>query len=157
MPLVHTSRYSRRRLAAVGVALSAALAVPCVATPASAAAASVPATADGDTTDRDSADRDRAERDRLGDRVRHLCERVPKLIRRAQNLLDHILGGADVVGSLAWLDVQIERAKAAGQRDLVIVLTNRREIRAALVPVLERYIARLTEILARCQQLRDSL
>lgn len=134
-----------RGLAVVGVALTTALALPLVASPVE-AAASVSATAPS-ATDRDQ--------DRLADRVHILCERVPFLLRRAQNLLDRIQGGEDVVGSLAWLDARIERARAAGRDDLVVVLTNRREIRAGLIPVLERHIARLTQILERCNQLQD--
>lgn len=145
-----TPREHRRRgLAIVGVALTSALALPLVASPVEAASSvSAPASVTAPaTTDRDQ--------DRLSDRVRILCERVPFLLRRAQNLLDRIQGGEDVVGSLAWLDARIERARAAGRDDLVVVLTNRREIRAGLIPVLQRHIARLTQILERCKQLQD--
>ena len=58
-------------------------------------------------------------------RLEAACARIPNFQLRATNALNRINGGADVVGSLAWLDVQIGRAEAKGMTELVTVLSNR--------------------------------
>lgn len=134
---------SPRRLA-VGLVIASALTVPMVATSASAstgAAAAQPAPAT-------------AGQEQLAERVRLLCERVPLVLRRANSMLDRILGDAETVGSLAWLDARIARAEAAGRDDLVVVLQNRRDAREGMIPILQRHIARLEQILARCEDLQ---
>ena len=68
----------------------------------------------------------------------------------ATNAINRINGGAEVVGSLAWLDVQIGRAEANGMTELVTVLSNRREVRLSSIPLIEKRQARLVEAAEFC-------
>lgn len=143
--MIATSRRTVRRLVA-GISIVGALAVPLTVTPAVSASgsASSPTSVAATATDREQ----------LRNRVRVLCDRATTMLRRANAMLGQILGGPDVVGSLAYIDARIARAKEAGREDLVIVLENRRELRASLIPVLERHIARLEQLVARCEELK---
>jgi hypothetical protein len=132
-----------RRLVA-GITIAGAMAVPLTVAPAVSVSAATPANQVIAAADQEQ----------LGSRVRALCDRAAAMLRRANAMLDRILGGADVVGSLAFIDARIARAEEAGREDLVVVLQNRREIRASLIPILERHIARLEQLLARCEELK---
>jgi hypothetical protein len=134
-----------RRLVA-GITIAGAMAVPLAVTPAVSVTASAASPASQVTAATDQ--------EQLGSRVRVLCDRAAAMLRRANAMLDRILGDADVVGSLAFIDARIARAEEAGREDLVVVLQNRREIRASLIPILERHIARLEQLLARCEELK---
>ena len=83
-------------------------------------------------------------------RLEAACARIPNLQLRATNAINRINGGAEVVGSLAWLDVQIGRAEAKGMTELVTVLSNRREVRLSSIPLIERRQARLVEAAEFC-------
>ena len=83
-------------------------------------------------------------------RLEKACARIPNLQLRATNALNRINGGAEVVGSLAWLDVQIGRAEAKGMTELVTVLSNRRDVRLSAIPLIEKRQARLVEAAEFC-------
>lgn len=83
-------------------------------------------------------------------RLEKACARIPNLQLRATNAINRINGGADVVGSVAWLDVQIGRAEAKGMTELVTVLSNRREVRVSSIPLIERRQANLVEAAELC-------
>jgi hypothetical protein len=72
----------------------------------------------------------------LRPRLERLCLRVPNLQIRTDRLLERIQGDATTRGSLAWLEVQIERARSSGREQLAIVLENRLAVRTATVDVL---------------------
>ena len=83
-------------------------------------------------------------------RLEASCARIPNLQLRATNAINRINGGAEVVGSLAWLDVQIGRAEAKGMTELVTVLSNRRDVRLSSIPLIEKRQARLVEAAEFC-------
>ncbi len=83
-------------------------------------------------------------------RLEKACARIPNLQLRATDALNRINGGAEVVGSLAWLDVQIGRAEAQGMTELVTVLSNRRDVRLSSNPLIEKRQARLVEAAEFC-------
>ncbi len=85
-----------------------------------------------------------------GPRIERLCARVPNLQIRTDNALTRINGDASTKGSLLWLDAQIVKADTRNRTDLAQVLRNRREVRAATVPVLESRSVLLTDLAQRC-------
>lgn len=127
-----TDRSLRCRLAGVAAATAcvAALALPGVASA---------ATAD-DPTD-------------LHPRLERACLRIPNLEIRTGNLLERLQADAETVGSLAWLEGQIERAQGRGREQLVTVLENRLKVRTAAVDVLQLRADALVELAARCAEL----
>jgi hypothetical protein len=72
-----------------------------------------------------------------------LCARVPNAIVRTQNLEKRLAGDASTQGSLAWLQTKIDKAKAAGQDQLVTVLENRLAFRKELASFLPQRLALL--------------
>jgi hypothetical protein len=82
----------RRRRLAIAAAIAAAAIAPVVAAPASV-----------------SAD------DALRDRLERACARIEPARNRTTTVIARIDGSADVRGSLAWIQVQIDRANAAGR------------------------------------------
>ena len=86
----------------------------------------------------------------LGPRIERACKRVPNLQLRTDRLLTRITGDAETVGSLAWLDARIATAEERGRDELVEVLTNRRGVREATVPVLELRTDALADLAERC-------
>ncbi|MEM1335122.1 MAG: hypothetical protein AAGG08_16855 [Actinomycetota bacterium] len=83
-------------------------------------------------------------------RLDRACARIPNLTLRTENVLDRIQGDADTRGSLLWLDTKIEQANTEGREQLVEVLTNRRAVREASIPLLEQRLVTLAEIDAIC-------
>ena len=143
MTTIRTSRTGRRLT--VGLVVAGALTVPALATPASAASTPDPAPLTAE------------QQERVAERARLVCARVDAILQRARQILARIQGDAETVGSLAWLDVRIARATEAGREDVVVVLQNRRAARAAMIPVIERYIERLLQIQQRCDQIEADL
>lgn len=84
-------------------------------------------------------------------RVERSCLRIPNLMIRTDNLIERITAEADTRGSLLWLDTQIERAESNGRDQLTEVLTNRRAVREATVPVLEQRRGELDDLADRCR------
>ncbi len=91
--------------------------------------------------------------DELPARLERACLRIPNLQIRTDRLLDRIQADADTIGSLAWLEVQIERAGAAGREQLVTVLENRLAVRRATIDVLEQRAGQLERLAERCREL----
>lgn len=85
-------------------------------------------------------------------RLERACLRIPNLTIRTQNAIERINGGADTRGSLLWLDAAIARANEQDRTDLAEVLTNRRAVRAATVPVLEERLVNLASLAERCSE-----
>ncbi|MEL6984222.1 MAG: hypothetical protein AAFO29_17480, partial [Actinomycetota bacterium] len=82
---------------------------------------------------------------------RRNCLRIPNLLIRTDNVIERINGDADTRGSLLWLDTQIERAEENGREQLAEVLTNRRAVREASVPVFELRRDELNDLAERCR------
>jgi hypothetical protein len=86
-------------------------------------------------------------------RLERACLRIPNLQIRTDRLSERLHGGADVRGSLLWLQTQIDRAEAGGRDQLVTVLENRLAVRTATLDVLELRRDRLADLAARCAEL----
>lgn len=90
----------------------------------------------------------------LRPRVERACARVPNLQLRTTNLLTRIQADAGTIGSLAWLDAEIAKAQAAGRTQLVTVLQNRRNVRAADIAVLQKRTTELATLAQKCADLK---
>ena len=85
-------------------------------------------------------------------RIERACLRIPNLTIRTENVIERINGDAETRGSLLWLDGRIARAEEAGRTEMVEVLTNRRAVREATVPVLEERLVKLGELTEKCRE-----
>jgi hypothetical protein len=85
-------------------------------------------------------------------RIEKACARIPNAQTRIDAAIARINGGADVRGSLLWLDTMIQKATAAGRTDLAAALTNRKAVREASLGVLELRKANLVEFKALCDK-----
>jgi hypothetical protein len=90
------------------------------------------------------------EGDDLRPRLERVCLRIPNMQIRTDNVLARISGDASTRGSLAWLDVKISEAEANERPQLAEVLTNRRAVREAAVPVLEARRDALAGLAEQC-------
>jgi hypothetical protein len=72
----------------------------------------------------------------LGPRLERACLRIPNIEQRTGNLIERLEGDASVLGSLAWLQVQIDRATAQGRTQLATTLQNRLEVRTKTLEIL---------------------
>ena len=85
-------------------------------------------------------------------RIEKACARIPNAQTRIDAAIARINGGADVRGSLLWLDTMIQKAKDAGRTDLATALTNRKAVRQSSLGVLELRKANLVEFKALCDK-----
>ena len=85
-------------------------------------------------------------------RIEKACARIPNAQTRIDEAIARINGGADVRGSLAWLDTMIDKATKAGRTDLATALTNRKAVRQSSLGVLELRKANLVEFKALCDK-----
>lgn len=72
----------------------------------------------------------------LGPRLERACLRIPNIEIRTENRIERLEGDAETRGSLAWLQVQIDRADEAGRDQLALVLENRLAVRTKTLEVL---------------------
>lgn len=133
LPVMHrqsgprgAARTTRGAVVAAGIALIGSLVVPGV------ASASTPAPDD------------------LRPRLERACLRIPNIETRTTNVITRLEGDATVRGSLAWLQVQIDRAAERDRDDLVEVLTNRLAVRQQTLEVLRLRLENLAELEAFC-------
>ena len=134
-PTSPTGRSSRRRMTAVAAGLAVTVGALAVAPTASAATTTEPS----------------SETAELNARLERACLRIPNMTIRTERAIERINGDADTRGSLLWLDERIARAEENGQEDRVEVLTNRRAVREATVPVLEQRLDTLASLADRCR------
>jgi hypothetical protein len=127
-------------LAGTTAALAAAaiLVVPSSAQAAAPAAAAVSATASAPA------------QDDLPVRFERACLRIPNLEIRTTNLITRLNGDAATRGSLAWLQAQIDDARAKGRTQLVTVLENRLAVRTQSLAVLAQRQTELADLKAVC-------
>jgi hypothetical protein len=83
-------------------------------------------------------------------RIEQACARIPNAQARLDNAVARINGGADVRGSLLWLDTKIQAATDAGRTDLATALTNRRAVRVATLDVIELRRQNLAQFAELC-------
>jgi hypothetical protein len=79
-------------------------------------------------------------------RLELACARVPNLTLRVDNAIDRLQADATTIGSLAWLQAQIDKATTQGRTELVTVLQNRLAVRRAKLDLLQARTAALAEI-----------
>ncbi len=84
-------------------------------------------------------------------RYERACLRIPNLQLRTDNLITRLNGDASVRGSLAWLQAQIDDAKAKGRTQLATVLENRLAVRTQSLEVLAQRQERLTKLAEMCR------
>ncbi len=82
-------------------------------------------------------------RDRLVLRLQRGCDRIPNLLRRADNLEERLAGDADTRGSLAWLQARIAQAEAAGKTDRAAALEARLKVRQDVQQILPARVEQL--------------
>ena len=133
-----TPRISRNSLkskiliGAVAVTAGAAMVVP---TSAFAAAATTTTNTAGD----------------LPVRYERACLRIPNFQIRTNNLITRLNGDASTKGSLAWLQAQINDAKAKNRTQLATVLQNRLAVRTQTLKVLQQRQDGLAKLLDKCR------
>lgn len=119
-----------RKRSLIGAGLAAAVAACTVIAPSASATAATP-------TD-------------LGPRLERACLRIPNLEIRTGNLIERLQGDATVRGSLAWLQVQIDKAEQRGRTDLAEVLRNRLAVREQTLDVLQLRLDVIPALKAFC-------
>ncbi len=87
----------------------------------------------------------------LPPRFERACLRIPNLQLRTTNVITRLNGDAATKGSLAWLQAQIDDAKAKGRTQLVTVLENRLAVRTQTLEVLAQRQIRLTKLADLCR------
>ncbi|MDA3040541.1 MAG: hypothetical protein O3C27_13640 [Actinomycetota bacterium] len=90
--------------------------------------------------------------DNTGTRAELACSRIPNITIRTENVLARINGSAETRGSLLWLDTKIDQARERDREDIAVVLENRREVREALIPILENRLIQLSELSIRGEE-----
>ncbi len=87
----------------------------------------------------------------LPPRYERACLRIPNLQIRTNKVIDRLNGDASTKGSLAWLQAQIDDAKAKGRTQLATVLQNRLAVRTQTLKVLTQRQQRLTALAEKCR------
>lgn len=83
------------------------------------------------------------------EQVRTICDnRVPRIERRIEKVLERVDGGPEVVGSTAWLQERTDKAAAAGRERLAARLQWRLDHRPDLVAELEQLKQRVADFRA---------
>jgi len=80
-----------------------------------------------------------------------VCAKVPTLEGRIETALARINGDAATPGSLAWLQVKIESAEAAGRTEAATKLQERLEKRTATALQLETMLEQLATVAEKCE------
>ena len=87
---------------------------------------------------------------RTGDGAKALCKRVPKIDRRIDRALKRLEGGTEARGSIARLQLRVDRAKKAGHGEIATYLQDRLNYRKSLVPTLQQRQKDLKDVKAWC-------
>jgi hypothetical protein len=106
------------------------------------------ATASADETD--EADPGRAER------AARLCERVPRVQDRVDQLFERLQADSDTRGSVAWLTARAEQAREEGHDDLAMFLEHRATIRTERIDVLNARADALDDAASWCADREQS-
>ncbi|MGZ4794148.1 MAG: hypothetical protein ACXWBO_20015 [Ilumatobacteraceae bacterium] len=124
---------SKILLGAVAVTAGAAMIVPTSAFAAATSTSTSPSTGD------------------LPARYERACLRIPNFQIRTNNLITRLQGDASTKGSLAWLQAQINDAKAKNRTQLATVLQNRLAVRTQTLKVLQQRQDGLAKLLDKCR------
>jgi hypothetical protein len=89
--------------------------------------------------------------DDLPVRLERACLRIPNIEIRTTNMITRLNGDSSVRGSLAWLQAQIDDAKAKGRTQLATVLENRLKVRTQTLEVLKVRQQRLEKLADLCR------
>lgn len=84
-------------------------------------------------------------------RYERACLRIPNFQIRTDNFITRLNGDAATRGSLAWLQAQIDDAKAKGRTQLATVLENRLAVRTQTLEVLKVRQQRLANLVEKCR------
>ena len=84
-------------------------------------------------------------------RFERACLRIPNFQIRTDNFITRLNGDASTRGSLAWLQAQIDDAKAKGRSQLATVLENRLAVRTQTLEVLKVRQQRLANLVEKCR------
>jgi hypothetical protein len=84
-------------------------------------------------------------------RYERACLRIPNLTIRTTNFITRLTGDASTKGSLAWLQAQIDDAKAKNRTQLATVLENRLAVRTQTLEVLKVRQERLAKLADTCR------
>ena len=84
-------------------------------------------------------------------RFERACLRIPNFQIRTDNFITRLNGDASTRGSLAWLQAQIDDAKAKGRTQLATVLQNRLAVRTQTLEVLKVRQQRLANLAEKCR------
>jgi hypothetical protein len=109
----------------------------------------VPSTASAATASAGTAPTDPA--GELPLRWQRACLRIPNIEIRTTNFITRLEGDASVKGSLAWLQAQIEDAKAKNRPQLVTVLENRLKVRTQTLEILKNRLEKLERLAEKCR------
>lgn len=84
-------------------------------------------------------------------RLAKVCAKVPTIEGRMDAAITRLQGDASVQGSLAWLQVKLDQANAAGRTQAISVLENRMQVRTqtlALLQTKQQNLAKIAQICA---------
>jgi hypothetical protein len=84
-------------------------------------------------------------------RYERACLRIPNFQIRTNNLITRLNADASTKGSLAWLQAQINDAKAKNRTQLATVLQNRLAVRTQTLKVLQQRQDGLAKLLDKCR------
>lgn len=83
-------------------------------------------------------------------RLAKVCAKVPTIEGRIDAAITRLQGDASVQGSLAWLQVKLDKANAAGRTQAISVLENRMQVRTQTLALLQTKQQNLAKIAQVC-------
>lgn len=89
----------------------------------------------------------------LRDRLRVACLRIPNISNRVSTVITHLTAGADVRGSIAWVEARLAEAEANGRPRAAEDLRNRLAILQARLTLVQDRQSRLAALAERCRSL----
>ncbi len=91
----------------------------------------------------------------LRDRLHLACQRIPNIQHRVETAIAHLTAGAEVRGSIAWVEEKIAQAEANNRPRVVEDLTARLAIMQDRLAVIQNRQTRLAGLAERCAALGD--
>lgn len=89
----------------------------------------------------------------LRDRLRVACLRIPNIGNRVSAAITHLTAGADVRGSIAWVEARLADAEANNRPRVAEDLRNRLAVLQARLTVVQERQTRLAALAERCRAL----
>lgn len=83
-------------------------------------------------------------------RLAKVCAKVPTIEGKIDAAITRLQGDASVQGSLAWLQVKLDKANAAGRTQAISVLENRMQVRTQTLALLQTKQQNLAKIAQVC-------